>query len=84
MSQVPGFFTDYAAPIDEELRRLVPPGGDLVQQSMAYTVHAPSKRVRFCGAAKVVVVRATKEIAMVSCICRRFVLKRVNSLSPYP
>ncbi len=46
MSQVPGFFTDYAAPIDQELRRLVPPGGDLVQQSMAYTVHAPSKRVR--------------------------------------
>ncbi|MEO7272050.1 MAG: polyprenyl synthetase family protein [Vicinamibacterales bacterium] len=46
MSAVPGFFSDYQQRVDRELRRLVPANGSRVQQSMAYTVHAPSKRVR--------------------------------------
>jgi len=46
MSAVPGFFRDYQERVDQELRRLVPGNGSRVQQSMAYTVHAPSKRVR--------------------------------------
>ena len=43
---VPAFFSDYQERVDRELRRLVPGHGGRVQQSMAYTVHAPSKRVR--------------------------------------
>jgi geranylgeranyl pyrophosphate synthase len=43
---VPAFFSDYQQRVDRELRRLVPAQGGRVQQSMAYTVHAPSKRVR--------------------------------------
>jgi geranylgeranyl diphosphate synthase type II len=43
---VPAFFTEYQRAADEELRRLVPGGSDLVRRSMAYTVFAPSKRVR--------------------------------------
>jgi geranylgeranyl diphosphate synthase, type II len=46
MIAVPSFFADYQAIVDAELKRLVPETGDRVQQSMAYTVHAPSKRVR--------------------------------------
>ncbi len=46
MSAVPGFFSDYQQRVDRELQRLVPADGSRVQQSMAYTVHAPSKRVR--------------------------------------
>src|SRR5262245_66349658 len=46
MIAVPPFFGDYQAIVDAELRRLVPDTGDRVQQSMAYTVHAPSKRIR--------------------------------------
>jgi geranylgeranyl diphosphate synthase, type II len=46
MSGVPAFFIDYQQRVEGELRRLVPPDGSRVQQSMAYTVHAPSKRVR--------------------------------------
>jgi len=46
MIAVPPFFGEYQAIVDAELRRLVPERGDRVQQSMAYTVHAPSKRVR--------------------------------------
>jgi geranylgeranyl diphosphate synthase, type II len=46
MSAVPAFFIDYQQRVDVELKRLVPPGGSRVQQSMAYTLHAPSKRVR--------------------------------------
>ena len=46
MSPVPQFFAEYQARVDIELRRLVPPGGSRVQESMAYTLLAPSKRVR--------------------------------------
>jgi geranylgeranyl diphosphate synthase type II len=44
--RLPGFFAEYQALVDAELRRLVPDGGDTVSRSMAYTLHAPSKRVR--------------------------------------
>ena len=46
MIPIPPFFADYQRPIDAELRRLVPDAGETVQRSMAYTVLAPSKRVR--------------------------------------
>ena len=46
MIAVPAYFGAYQAIVDAELRRLVPEGGGRVQQSMAYTVHAPSKRIR--------------------------------------
>jgi geranylgeranyl diphosphate synthase type II len=42
----PAFFTEYQPQIDAALHRLVPPGGTRVQEAMAYTIHAPSKRVR--------------------------------------
>ena len=43
---VPPFFDEYRRAADVELRRILPTGDDPVQQSMAYTVLAPSKRVR--------------------------------------
>ena len=43
---VPAFFADYQRVADAELRKLVPDGGTTVQQAMAYTLLAPSKRVR--------------------------------------
>lgn len=46
MIAIPAFFRDYQAQVDVELARLVPAAGDPVQRSMAYTVLAPSKRVR--------------------------------------
>lgn len=46
MIPVPAFFADYQSLVDAELRRLVPSGGTRTQESMAYTLHAPSKRVR--------------------------------------
>ena len=46
MMRVPPFFADYQGRVESELRRLVPGGGDRVQEAMAYTLHAPSKRVR--------------------------------------
>jgi geranylgeranyl diphosphate synthase type II len=46
MIAIPAFFRDYQAQVDTELARLVPAGSDAVQRSMAYTVLAPSKRVR--------------------------------------
>ena len=46
MMPVPPFFARYQARVDAELRRLVPDRGSAVQPSMAYTLHAPSKRVR--------------------------------------
>jgi len=46
MTRVPPFFADYQARVESELRRLVPGEGDRVEQAMAYTLHAPSKRVR--------------------------------------
>jgi len=46
MIAVPAFFADYQVSIDAELRRLVPDSGATVQRAMAYTLLAPSKRVR--------------------------------------
>jgi geranylgeranyl diphosphate synthase, type II len=46
MIRIPGFFAEYQRSVDVELARLVPDSGDAVQRSMAYTVMAPSKRVR--------------------------------------
>ena len=46
MSRVPGFFREYQQRVDETLHRLVPETGERVQEAMAYTAHAPSKRVR--------------------------------------
>jgi len=47
MSPVPAFFASYQARVDEVLRRLVPTDRDgAIERSMAYTLFAPSKRVR--------------------------------------
>jgi geranylgeranyl diphosphate synthase type II len=47
MSSVPTFFASYQARIDDELRRLVASDRDgAVERSMAYSLFAPSKRVR--------------------------------------
>jgi geranylgeranyl diphosphate synthase type II len=46
MIPVPAYFLEYQRSVDAELVRLVPERGDQVQRSMAYTVLAPSKRVR--------------------------------------
>jgi geranylgeranyl diphosphate synthase type II len=43
---VPRFFASYQQVVDAELARLVPDAGTPVQRSMAYTLLAPSKRVR--------------------------------------
>ena len=46
MIPVPAFFAEYQRSVDTELARLVADTGDPVQRAMAYTVLAPSKRVR--------------------------------------
>lgn len=46
MIPIPTFFRDYQTQVDGELARLVAGSPDAVQRSMAYTVLAPSKRVR--------------------------------------
>jgi geranylgeranyl diphosphate synthase type II len=46
MSPVPAFFASYQARVDDELRRLVVPERGAIERSMAYTLFAPSKRVR--------------------------------------
>jgi len=46
MIAVPSFFTEYQALVNAELDRLVAGDGTPVSRSMAYTVGAPSKRVR--------------------------------------
>jgi geranylgeranyl diphosphate synthase type II len=47
MSPVPTFFASYQSRVDELLRRLVPPDREgAIERSMAYTLFAPSKRVR--------------------------------------
>jgi len=46
MIAVPPFFTEYQALVNAELDRLVAGDGTPVARSMAYTVRAPSKRVR--------------------------------------
>src|SRR3954470_9930344 len=46
MTVVPGFFAEYQQRIDGELCRVVATAGDRVQEAMAYTLLAPSKRIR--------------------------------------
>ena len=46
MIAAPPFFSEYQAIVDAELGRLVPGAPEVVLQSMSYTLHAPSKRVR--------------------------------------
>jgi geranylgeranyl diphosphate synthase type II len=44
--RVPAFFAEYQAKVDDLLHRLVSEATGPVERSMAYTLHAPSKRVR--------------------------------------
>jgi geranylgeranyl diphosphate synthase, type II len=46
MIPTPPFFPEYQQRIDRALTKLVPENGDVVRGAMAYTVHAPSKRIR--------------------------------------
>lgn len=46
MTAVPSFFPDYQRVVDAELSRLLRADDDAVSKAMAYTVLAPSKRVR--------------------------------------
>lgn len=46
MIRTPGFFSEYQEKVERTLVRLVPEGGGAVARAMAYTVHAPAKRVR--------------------------------------
>lgn len=46
MIAAPPFFAAYQTLVNTELDRLIPDDGMIVSQSMAYTVRAPSKRVR--------------------------------------
>jgi geranylgeranyl pyrophosphate synthase len=46
MSPVPGFFGGYQARVDQVLQRLVVAERGAIDRSMAYTLFAPSKRVR--------------------------------------
>ena len=46
MMPVPRFFADYQERVDAELRRLMPAETERVGEAMAYTLLAPSKRVR--------------------------------------
>jgi geranylgeranyl diphosphate synthase type II len=71
MIPVPAYFQEYQRSVDTELLRLVPDHGDEVQRSMAYTVLAPSKRVRpvltllsaeLCGG------RAARAIPVAACV----------------
>jgi len=45
-SAVPDFFAAYQARVEEILQRIVSSDAGPVERSMAYTLHAPSKRVR--------------------------------------
>jgi geranylgeranyl diphosphate synthase, type II len=77
MIAVPPFFTEYQALVNAELDRLVAGDDSPVSRSMAYTVRAPSKRVRpvltllaaeLCGgaAARAVPVAAVMELVHAS------------------
>jgi geranylgeranyl diphosphate synthase, type II len=46
MIAVPSFFAGYQARVEDELKRVVATGDGSVQQAMAYTLLAPSKRIR--------------------------------------
>jgi geranylgeranyl diphosphate synthase type II len=74
MIPVPAYFLEYQRAVDAELQRLVPDRGDQVQRSMAYTLLAPSKRIRpvltqlaaeLCGGRAARAVPAAASIEMV-------------------
>ena len=46
MSRVPAFFAGYQERVEEVLHGLVEPGRGPIDRSMAFTLFAPSKRVR--------------------------------------
>jgi len=46
MASVPSFFADYQRHVDAELHHLLPSPDGAVERSMAYTILAPSKRIR--------------------------------------
>jgi geranylgeranyl diphosphate synthase type II len=71
---VPAFFAGYQHAADAELHRLLPEAGSVVQRAMAYTLLAPSKRVRpvltmlcaeLCGGARARALPAAAAIEMV-------------------
>jgi geranylgeranyl diphosphate synthase type II len=71
---VPTFFAEYQQAVDDDLNRRVAAGPDLVDQSMAYTLLAPSKRVRpvltllsaeLCGGHRAEAVPAAVAIEMI-------------------
>jgi geranylgeranyl diphosphate synthase type II len=74
MIAVPAFFSGYQGLVNAELDRLIAGDGTPVWQSMAYTVRAPSKRVRavltllaaeLCGSAPARAVTAAAAIELV-------------------
>ena len=74
MIAVPAFFSGYQGLVNAELDRLIAGDGTPVWQSMAYTVRAPSKRVRavltllaaeLCGSAPAGAVTAAAAIELV-------------------
>jgi geranylgeranyl diphosphate synthase, type II len=74
MSPVPRFFADYQERVDAELRVLMPAGPERVGEAMAYTLLAPSKRVRpvltlltneLCGGAAAEAMAAACAVEMV-------------------
>ena len=71
---VPAFFAEYQQAVDSDLQRRAAAGPDLVEQSMAYTLLAPSKRVRpvltllsaeLCGGNRLEAVPAAVAVEMV-------------------
>ena len=71
---VPAFFAEYQHAVDSDLQRRAAAGPDLVEQSMAYTLLAPSKRVRpvltllsaeLCGGNRLEAVPAAVAVEMV-------------------
>jgi geranylgeranyl diphosphate synthase, type II len=74
MTAVPSFFAEYRTRVEADLQQIIPAGAEPVQQAMAYTLHAPSKRVRailtllaaeLCGGAVVRAIGAACAIEMV-------------------
>jgi geranylgeranyl diphosphate synthase, type II len=71
MTALPSFFAQYQALVDAELLRMLPEDSEPVSQGMAYTVLAPSKRIRpvltllsaeLCGGA------AAADLAAATCV----------------
>ena len=46
MAPIPSFFAEYQREVDFRLSNILPPADGAVERSMAYTVLAPSKRIR--------------------------------------